>query len=123
MLQNYEQPVEIADRVRHPTIATHDGGRLRRELRQHLRDLNNANQVAGLGRPRFQRLGIEHLHAAGAGIEVHVVAAVMNGFLSLAAVQVEVRWGRCQALAHQGLGKARHPVIARNSDFNSRRLQ
>src|SRR5208337_1976707 len=68
-------------------------------------------------------VGIEHLDAAGSRVEMHVVAPVMNRFPSLAVVQIEVPGNRGQALANQGLGQTRHPVIALNSDFNSRRLQ
>ena len=121
MLQHDEQPIEIANRSRR--IAAHDGGGLRGELRQRLSDLYDAHQVAGLGLPRFQRLRIEHLHAAGAGVEMHVVAAVMNRFLSLTVVQAEAARGRCQAAPHQRLRDTRHSVVVRNSDLNSRRTQ
>ncbi len=108
MLQDDKQPIEIADRA--GRIVAHDGSGLRCELRQGFRNLDEAHQVASLGRPRFQGIGIEHLHAAGAGIEMHVVAAIMNGFLSLAVVQVEVARGRCQAISRLRLRNTRHAV-------------
>src|SRR5208283_747423 len=102
MFEDNDEAVEIADRARwimiiiitvHGAIASviaYDGGGLRGELRQHLRDLHDADQVTSLRRPRFERVGIEHLHTAGAGIKMHVVAAVVNRFLSLTAVEIEV---------------------------------
>src|SRR5208337_1496819 len=93
MLQHHEEPVEIADAAGRIIITitaiTHDGGGLRGELQQHLGNLDYAHQIASLGRTRFERFGIEHLHATGAGIEMHVVPAIVNGFLSLTVVEIE----------------------------------
>ena len=71
MLQHDEQAIEIADRAGQVAITTYDGGGLRGELWQHFGDLHEAHKVARFGRPSFHRFGIEHLHAAGAGIEMH----------------------------------------------------